>query len=434
MTDTHRIARAAIASIAAISLPLLAACGGPSGRAELAGRAVVVVSDGDMSGTTLADGVLFPGGAKRERDALSVIRLPLDQESEEVGFGQCDLSNSALGPPRLLAVRPQGDLALVLSTRGRAIGAAGTLDALPREGALHLVSITGYDPMVLDSLDLGYGVTSVSVHPSGDLAAAVRNSPQGPFIDIVEIMDGQTLGLMGSFPLLGVSAGPDVLAATAAFSPSGDALAVSVLGADVVALYRFVRTDTALTLTQWGGAVGVGPYPYTIAWTPDAKGIVVSELWWGSPSNPNRLDAPSGTVSVIAVSPDPGADASHQYLGFTTVGMSPEGLAVSPDGSLAVTGNIRRSFLHEDDARFTRGGSLSLVSIDPATGRPSTLGEWPCAAGPQGLAFDASGRYVLVTDFEDGVVQVWEVRGRTLKFTGVRIGVGRGAHAVAVVP
>jgi len=413
---------------------------GPASSGNPAGSAIVAISDGDLVGTVFADGLLWgrDGDASRqERDLFTVIALPLPEPGEDgatARFAQIEVSNSVLGAPRSVALSRDGRTAVVVATRGRATSAAREIRDLPGAGLVSVVDLSDpFSPRVRGQLDLGRGVTTISLHPAGDLLAALRNTADGLTIDFVEIGSGDPR-LAQSIALRNIEPGAGVGGGTVAFSPAGDALAVTVLGHDAVAFYNFERTAEGLSLWPSGEPVRVGNFPYVGSWTPNGWFFVTADLMWGDASTHDIENAPQGSVSVVRYA---GTSASHAHVVSAFVGQSPEGLAISPRGDLIATGNIGMSFLYEDDARYTRGGSITLLTLNSETGELRAVDEAPAGAAPQGLTFDASGAHLLANDFEGGAVQVWRVnRGEhpELEFTGVRVGVGRGAHAVLLLP
>lgn len=428
-------------TLAAGSAWLIGCGAGPASSASPAGGAIIAVSDGDLVGTAFADGLLFgrDGDISRQRaDALTVIALPLPEPGEEgasARFAQIEVMNSVLGAPRSVAMSRDGNDVFVLATRGRAASSAKEMRDLPGMGLITRVDLSSpMSPRIAGRLDLGRGVTTISLHPSGDLLAALRNTSDGLALDFVDVSGGGDPRLISTAPLRNIQPGAGVGAGTVAFSPSGDAIAVTVLGHDAVAFYNFERSGDGVAVWASGEPVGVGNFPYVGSWAPNGWFFITADLMWGDASTHDIENAPQGSVSVVRFG---GASGGHGHVVSAFVGQSPEGLAVSPRGDMIATGNIGMSFLYEDDHRYTRGGTITLLSFNSETGEAMAAGEWPTGAAPQGLTFDATGGHLLVNDFESGAVQVWRTQPGdrpSLRFTGVRVGVGRGVHAVLVKP
>lgn len=456
MTHRAKQQRTPAACTAAIVVPLaLAACettpaadSASTGAPTIRGAAIVTLSDGDMPYSIIADGALRPPGFTPATDALSLIRLPIPDPGSAPGartaasYVSAPISNSALGPPRTLAILPGGSRALVLSTRGAAPESAASISDLPPGGPLSLVDLSANPPFTAASIDVGPRVSSLSVNRAGDLAVVARSTPDLNELVFVRI-DGAALSIAARIPFTDVKPGPGIALGSAMFSPDGAALAVTVLGEDAVFFMRLIRDQGLLGVRAWGPPVRVGNFPFTGAWSNDGRHFFTCDLNWGKPGAYDLINAPPGSLSVIRLSAEDTPESAHVLASQVSVGVGNEGLAVSPVGAdadhdLLAIGNLRRSFLPASDSRFTRGGSFNLVAVDRRTGEARVLGEWPCAAGPQGLAFDSRGDALLVPDFEDGVLQVWRIRrdggSARAEFTGVRIGVPQGPHEVAVIP
>ncbi len=401
-----------------------------------------------MPYSVIADGALRPSGFAPAADALSIIRLPIPDPGSAPGakaaatYLSAPVSNSALGPPRTLAILPGGSRALVLSTRGPAPESAASIGDLPPGGLLSLVDLSGNSPFTAASIDLGPRVSSLSLNRAGDLAVVARSTPDLNELVFVRI-DPSALSIATRIPFTDVKPGPGVALGSAMFSPDGAALAVTVLGEDAVFFLRLIRDQGILGIRAWGPPVRVGNFPFNGAWSGDGRHFFTCDLNWGKPGAYDLINAPPGGLSVIRLRDEDAPESAHVLTSQVAVGVGNEGLAVSPlgadaDHDLLAIGNLRRSFLPASDPRFTRGGSFNLVTVDRRTGEARVLGEWPCAAGPQGLAFDARGEALLVPDFEDGALQVWRIarEGASARaaFTGVRIGVPQGPHEVAIIP
>ncbi|MBX3358001.1 MAG: beta-propeller fold lactonase family protein [Phycisphaeraceae bacterium] len=440
-----------------LALALLAGCGGPPKPSDISGRYIATVSDADMSAPAFLTGELGPRDPSIT-DTLTVLTLPIQEPATP--FAQINVSNSVIGPPNGLTVTRDGRTAFIIETRGQASDSAVTVQDLPP--GKHLFAVDLSDPLrpqVTNALDIGSELSnpgepvSVDVNPAGDLVAVTTKSP-GEQIIIVPFRDGR-LGVPLAWPLMEVD---DTSAAPAAivWSPDGRHLAVTLPERDQVVFYEFTSDSNAGTfgLRPWGEPVSVGKYPYTGVFTPDGRYFITTNLQWGRDVEDFRVGAPQGSLSVVRLSdipaeiaPEPGAmgvrTVQHTLVSQATVGISPTGIAVSPDGRLIVTSNLRRSYLADSDPRLTRGGSVSLLAIDGPTGLLTNAGEYEMPAMPLGLTFDAAGRFVLVTQFRsfdvednNGWLGVWQVHGGSspsLSSTDIFIGVGKGPHGVVIV-
>jgi hypothetical protein len=129
-------------------------------------------------------------------------------------------------------------------------------------------------------------------------------------------------------------------------------------------------------------------------------------------------------------------------------GVSPEGLAVSPNGRYVVTTNLERSYLPYEDDRITWFSSLSFFTLDPETGQLNHIGDYPYdGILPEAAAFDASSQYLAVVNYDHfddsiagGSIAFWRVPADpldprpTLVQTRYSVPVTRGAHSLVLVP
>ena len=97
-----------------------------------------------------------------------------------------------------------------------------------------------------------------------------------------------------------------------------------------------------------------------------------------------------------------------------------EGLAISPDGKLAVAPLMQGSApLFEGQWFFNRTGSVAILSIDGSTVRKT--GEVEVGRLPEGVGFSWDGRYIYVGDLMDDTISILKVNGATVIHTGERI-------------
>lgn len=443
---THRLLAAASVPLA---LALLAGCGGsgaqhaaPATPDQVSGRYIVTISDADLSAPALAHGRLGerdPGA----QDTLTVLALPIREPSTP--WAQIHVSNSVIGPPNALAVSRDGNTAFVVETRGPAPAGAVSIEELPPGQLLFAIDMTDpLAPRIVGTANVGTNPMAVDVHPAGDLAAVATSVPHEQIVMVP--IEGSTLGEPLAWPLLGVD-DTSAIPSCVAWRPDGRVLAVTLPDQDLVVFLEFTRNENegSMGLRPWGAPVRVGKYPYSGRFTPDGRHFITTDLQWGRDVEEFRVGAPEGRLSVVRLG-DPGDDITapvHEVVSVATVGVSPEGLAISPDGRFVVTANLRRSYLEETDPRLTPGGSLSLLTLNERTGELTPVSEVDLDGMPEGIAFDANGNFVVVTQFRtfdpaatDGELAFFRLNteGRpSLTPTDFRVGVGKGPHGVLIV-
>jgi DNA-binding beta-propeller fold protein YncE len=419
----------------------------PALPGEVAGRYIMTISDADLTAPALQTGRLGERDPAA-RDTLTVLELPIREPATP--WAQMEVSNSVIGPPNALSVSPDGNTAFVIETRGPAPEGAVTINDLPAGQKLFAIDMTNpVEPRILGTADVGANPMAVDAHPAGDIVAVVTSVPHEQIV-IVPV-GGGAVGEPLAWSLIGVD-DSSAIPSCITWSPDGRLLAITIPEQDRVVFLEFTRdaNDGSMGLRPWGQAVNVGKYPYSGKFSPDGRYFITTDLQWGRDVEEFRVGAPEGRLSVVEVVPLPPPDEKlakqpeHRVVSTAVVGVSPEGLAISPDGGHVVTANLRQSYLDDADPRLTRGGSLTLLTLD-AAGQLSPIGEFELDGMPEGLAFDASGNFVVVTQFRsfdpsapDGELAFFRLnRGArpnaTLEPTDFRVGVGKGPHGVLIV-
>lgn len=411
---------------------------------DVAGRMIVTISDADMTATAFADDNLsVPGDGAR--DTLTVIGMPIVEP--QTAFAQVAVSNSVLGPPQALSVNSAGSTAFVCESRGQVPSGGSTFKDIPQGTLLQMVSLADpMNPVLVSSAYVGPNPSACDVSPDGTMVAVVTRKAREQLV-IVPI-EGGALGTPMQWELLGID-DSEASATSVSWDPTGRLLAVCLPARDEVMFYEFARVDDGLAISPFGAPVKVGKYPFHGRWTPDGKHFITTDLQWQTGSDLHLLEAGPGTVSVIAV--DRGEDTAsdrhlHMVVSTATVGVSPEGLAISPDGKYVVTANLKKSFLPEGDSRL-ESGSLTLLSLDAQSGTLTPRGEYELGGMPEGISFDAKGNFVVVTLFRsldpqamDGELAFWRLnphggadKSPILEQGKFWVGVGRGPHGVLIV-
>lgn len=442
MTHTHRLFTAAsLATLAGLALgaATLSGCASkPLGPGDVAGRYIVAVCDADMAATAFGTGSLGERPADAT-DCLTIVSLPITEPQTD--FAQIAVSNSAMGPPNMLSVSADGRLAFVVESRGPAGESAASIGDLPAGENLAVIDLSApMSPQLLGTVIVGVEPTAVAAHPRERLVAVVNRSPRQQLVMVAYDDRGYPIDDAMAWPLFGLD--DDSARATGlAWRPQGDGLAVTLPERNEVVFYRFERdTDGSAMLTAWGSPVRVGKYPYSGAFTPDGRFFITTDLQWGQDVEGFIVGAPAGQLTVIRLDDD----GQHRVVSTATVGISPEGLAISHDGRLVATSNLMRSFLPEEDARATQQGSLSLLTLSPATGELTPVGEFPIAAMPAGIAFDAKDQFLAVTQFRSfdpsattGELSFWRINRDgsrpSLEQMDFYVGLGQGPHGVLII-
>jgi DNA-binding beta-propeller fold protein YncE len=406
------------------------------------GRYLLALSDADMLPSAYVDGQL--GDRISEPDALTIFTLPLNVQTEPAASNQVQrvaAPNAVTAWPFSLAVSPNGRAAFVIETSEPAPSNATRFDQLPMGKTLRSLDVSDLSrPKLVDTLEVGFRPEAVDIRPSGDLLAVTTSRQPGRQLHLIPV-DGAKLGKPQSFAISGVAGRGEVSGVR--WHPSGQFLAVTIGTRNQIAFYKVTQEQGNYQLRAWGNPVQVGQLPVGGSFTPDGKFFVSNSVHWGVEVDGFFVGAPPGSLTSIRFDAD---SAKHQIAARVQTGVSPEGIAMAPDGSLIATANLVRSFLPKTDSRFTDYSSVSLIQLDRVTGKLQSAGEYRLAGQvlPQGIAFDAKGQNLAISSFtvpqsEDrtGAIRFFRIVPGTvpkLEQTGSPIDVVRGVHQLVLIP
>ncbi|CCV16177.1 PD40 domain-containing protein [Mesorhizobium sp. STM 4661] len=400
----------AIPSVLAIALSI----GVPSvvaAQPDLVGRIsanrIAVISDGDFVAQTYATGRLAPRQAGY-RDTLTVLSIV----DGKVVTGTIPISNSVTAAPEILQLTEDGQTAFVTERLGERPAAGDTIKDLPPGRRLFAVDLSdAAAPRLADTAEIAAFPESLSVSPDGRRIAVVSNTSEASFVQIVGYRDGR-FGPVARFNLaeLGVTGSAStprggVTATNVHWHPGGRLLAVNVNTQNRVAFFEVTDDNGAPGLRLWGNIVDVGADPFVGRFTPDGRHYLTSN--WGrdfaATDIEGRIPRTPSTISVVRLAdPEASADAArHDVVAGAETGLSAEGIAVSPDGRLVATVNMRGTAFLPESTRFQRDASVTLLSFDPVTGDLARIADYPFEGSlPEGGVFDRTGDHFLATVFQ----------------------------------
>lgn len=420
---------------------------------QFSGRALLVASDADMVATAYAD-------AKLDRvagieDTLTSIALPLDPERPIVS--PIRVSNSVMSWPQIIAVSPNGKYAYVAEVRSRpadGMQELSNIEAMPMGESITVVDIANLQqPKIVQIVKVGKNPKHLSISPDGKLLA-INLEEKGRELVIAQIQPDGTLGKMNGFAItkdFSRSTFPEA----AVWHPSGNFLALTTTSdgtegafASSIVFYKVVQSEQAIQIQPYDRPLAVGNHLSHARFTVDGRFLLVPDLKWRMHGVRalNFLLNPKGEMIVIRFEPE--SNRPPEIASITEVGLSPEGFALSPDNTLIVTINMRRTYLSPSFPPAWRGkphSSLSLVQFDPKAGQLKTVGEYGFEGLlPEQATFDANGKSLAVVVYNyreqsprTGAVEFWNVVSSNqprLERTGFKLDVVRGAHDIVLVP
>ncbi|WP_336966428.1 beta-propeller fold lactonase family protein [Sphingobium aquiterrae] len=310
-------------------------------------------------------------------DSLSVIDLSGPRIVASVA-----VPASVIGPPRSVAIAPDRSFALVTSARRVEHG------ALVPDDLVSLVDLRGPKPVVSATLHAGAGAAGVAISPDGR-TALVANRTEGT-LSIFAIA-GQALSPAGT-----IAIGPGTSPAQPLFYDGGRHVLLTRDGdhrISVLAMVDGKMTPLSLTLAP-------GLRPYAIDTAGPRTHAVVGNIGGGG----HDID----TIALILLD-----GATPRVVDSVAVGLTPEGLKMSPDGRfVAITVNDG-SNAAPGSPRYHKDGILQVWEI--AGDRLRLVTQAPMGRWGQGVAWSRDGRTILAQAMDQRRIDVFAFDGKTLR-------------------
>jgi DNA-binding beta-propeller fold protein YncE len=152
--------------------------------------------------------------------------------------------------------------------------------------------------------------------------------------------------------------------------------------------------------------VGAGVYGLDV--TPDGT-LALTGNTGQEPS-----DGHADTISVIRA--DGRRPVVLDHLG---IGDTPEALVIAPDGRHAAVSIVRGSSAARGSPGYTPTGAVALLTLSSQSVQMTSQAE--AGAVTQGVAFSPSGDYVYVCNYVDRNLGIYRISGDTLIDTGNRL-------------
>ena len=314
---------------------------------------------------------------------------------------ELDVPGSVVGPPFSVAVAPDESLALV--TANEKLDPNDPTKRIPNN-TMSVVDLKASPPRIIATLETGKAPAGVSINRAGTLAL-VANRAEGTVS--VFTIQGKTVTPAGKVTVADEKSGTS----HAAISPDGKLALVTRDGDDRISVLSI--DGTKVEYTKRDIAAGIRPYGIDIA----------SNGAFAAVANIGRGGGDADTISLIDLKAKP-----PRVTSTMTVGQTPEGIKISPDGSMVVAVVMNGSNKPKDSPFFNDAGKLVLLRVsgtDLSRAGEAAIGHWS-----QGAAFSSDGKRVFVGNMVEKEIQVLSLDGTTLRDTGVRIGVKGGPAAI----
>jgi DNA-binding beta-propeller fold protein YncE len=323
------------------------------------------------------------------KDEVVIVDIK-DRESPKIA-ATLPLQNTVIGPPTNLAITPNQTLALVANSLAYQPEGTGWKPA--PDNRIYVIDLTAKPPTLLTTLEAGKQPSGMAINRAGDLALVANRADNS--VSVLTI-SGKEVKLAQTIPL------EDTVSAVA-ITPDGKHALVTKHAVNKVA---WLDID-GQTVSYAKKDFSVGVWPYNVQITADGHFALTANQ-----GNGGAPDGGAGSVSVIDLTANP-----PHLVDYVGVGSTPEGLAVSPNGPLAVAVAINGSGGAPKGAWFASPNSL-LDVLSTEGGQVHKVGTAKAGRLAEGVAFSPEGEYLYVANFSDSDLQVYKVDASNLRDTG----------------
>ncbi len=412
---------------------------------------ILAAADADMVAFAYADGNLEPLNPGEGEDSLILIA---EREGQLVVLDQLPAPNSVVSWPQIIEGVSETGAVYVVETRGSLPRSISEVDsaytAFPEGRSLHAYQIAGERLIARGESPAGLNPQSVSRGPDAGwvLVASEEDDAEAVFIEVDQ--DGTAVSQRRIDLDPDYREGGENRLRGLFWSPNGEFVAANVENKRIE-IYRVTRDaegDPA-GLIRTGPALEVGVRWSVGKWTPNGRYFLLTDTAWPDGGGGLAMLTQSrGRLISVGVT-----QSGEAFLADALrVGLSPEGFDISPNGRLAVTVNMGRTYLPDLPVLALWPGrnqsSLTLVSIDPETGALRQEGREMYFDGvlPEDAIFDADGDSLVVATFHlrsgplrrRGLIDLWRIAetedGPRLEATGQRLETVRGPHDLVRMP
>jgi DNA-binding beta-propeller fold protein YncE len=343
--------------------------------------------------------------ASSARDASSDVLSVLDASAFPPRIvAEIPIRHFAVGPPAGVALTPDERLALVSVTAvpERTPGAA-----LRPPAYVQVIDLDVTPPRETTKVPLASPPMSISINRAGDLALVAHADG---LVSVLKVA-GKIVTAVGSVKV--GDAGSDVC--HVAISPDGRWALATKRAEGTVAVLAI--EDDSVRYTGRDVTAGARPCMVDIAST-GRVGVVANE---------GRRQGDADTLTLIDMTRAP-----LRAVATVSVGPTPEGVAISPDGRWLAVTLVNGATASPDGPFHSDAGKVVLFSL--GRGEATRVAEADAGHEVRGVAFTPDGKYVLVQDGVEQDLAVYGVSPTALEDTGVRIKVKGSPVSIRVAP
>ncbi len=317
-------------------------------------------------------------------DTVSVIDLGA---SPPRIVGEVKAPGSWASPPQSVAVSPDETIALV--TASTRIDPSDTATTVP-DDTVTVIDLKSSPPAILATLHAGRGPSGISINPAGTMAL-VANRNEGTVS--VFAIDGRTVTPAGKVDL----GDPNCTPSLPVFTPDGKRAFVTRNGDHKLSVLAIDGTHVEYTKRD----VSVNLRPYGIQIAPKGDFAFIANIGNGPTGG-------ADTITVVDIAADP-----PRAIDSVSVGLIPEGIALSPDGRYLGVMIMNGSNLASTSPYFRDYGLLKIMRVSGPKLTPvaeARIGHW-C----EGVAWSRDQRTVAVQCMNEKEIQIFHFDGKALR-------------------
>jgi DNA-binding beta-propeller fold protein YncE len=293
---------------------------------------------------------------------------------------------SVVGPPGSVAVAPDESYALV--TSAMKIDPADPAKQAP-DDKLSVIDLKSSPPKVVDTVTVGKGAAGVSINKAGTLAL-VANRSEGT-VSVLTISGGKVTE-KEKIRLGEANSGPS----QPVFTPDGTMALVTRDNDHKISVLSVQGDKVEYTKRD----INAGLRPYQIDVTGSGEVAVVANIGIGQ--------GDADTISLIDLKAKP-----PRVVNTVSVGQTPEGLKMSPDGRYVAVTVMDGSNKPKESPFFKDHGMVKIYRVSARELTPvaeDKVGHW-C----QGAVWSKNGRMLLVQCMVEKHIHAFEFDGNGMK-------------------
>jgi len=361
----------------------------PSLALDAAAQLVVSANDGKA---VLIDGVnTVP--ADPPADTVTIVDL---STSPAKVVAEIKAPTSVVGPPSSVAVAPDESFALV--SAATKLDPADPKKTVP-DNKVTVIDLKASPPAIVATVEAGLGAAGVAINPAGNLAL-VANRAEGS-VSVFTIA-GKALTAAGKIQLGDAKSGPSAIA----FSPDGKTALVSRDGDHKISVLSL--DGSKVEVAKRDIHAGLRPYPLDIATRGDVATVANIGMGTGD----------ADTLSLIDLKANP-----PRVVDTISVGQTPEGLKMSPDGQHVAVTVMNGSNKPKNSPFFNDNGLVLIYAVGGS--KLTKVAEAKVGHWCQGAAWSKDSKKLLVQCMVEQELQAFDFDGKDLKPAGaIKVGGG----------